>query len=341
MIHADGMKATAMKKKICAASIAMLLAPVAAEAETVPPHLRHMYPTSVQTRFHRDAGMPAYYAAPAPQQPAQQPYIAQQPVAQPMPQQMQYTAQDVAAGAPQQPAKRDWNLSLGAGGMLVPDYEGSDDYEVNPIPVLIASYRDIVAVQGPALSLNAVALVDENLGRSLKAGPVIGYRGGRDEDDNSALTGLGDVDPYAELGGYISYQMGPIGFSAKALQDVTGAHDGLRAEFETSYRMPLMANLMAGISVSASYADDDYMGAYFSITPAQSAKSGYAVYSAKSGFKDVGVGANLNYMLDENWGVFLRGGFKRLLGDAVDSPIVKQQGSANQANAAFGISYRF
>src|SRR3546814_4881132 len=37
-----------------------------------------------------------------------------------------------------------WDIRLGAGALVKPDYEGSDDYEVAPLPLLSVNYRDIV-----------------------------------------------------------------------------------------------------------------------------------------------------------------------------------------------------
>src|SRR5688500_18124252 len=35
-----------------------------------------------------------------------------------------------------------WDVGIGAGAVYHPDYEGSDDYEVDPVPLLLLNYRD-------------------------------------------------------------------------------------------------------------------------------------------------------------------------------------------------------
>lgn len=47
---------------------------------------------------------------------------------------------------------------LGAGGLFQPDYEGSDDYEVTPLPLLMVNYRDLVFLRGPMLGANVLTL---------------------------------------------------------------------------------------------------------------------------------------------------------------------------------------
>jgi len=82
------------------------------------------------------------------------------------------------------------------------------------------------------------------------------------------------------------------------------------------------------------------METYFGISPAQSARSGYDVYEADGGFKDVGVTLGLDYMFTERIGIGGRAQYKRLLGDAADSPIVDNEGSADQFLSTLFLTYR-
>jgi hypothetical protein len=63
-----------------------------------------------------------------------------------------------------------------------------------------------------------------------KAGPIARYRFGRDEDDNNALDGLGDVNDSIELGGFLKYEIGIWSAGLTVAQDVAGGHEGLVAE---------------------------------------------------------------------------------------------------------------
>ena len=104
----------------------------------------------------------------------------------------------------------DWEIQLGAGAMVKPDYEGSDDYEVSPLPMVEISYKDRVFLDGPSLGANLFIWNGTRPGDQLKIGPLVRYQMGRDEDDNGALKGLGSVDGSAEVGGFISYDNGPF-----------------------------------------------------------------------------------------------------------------------------------
>jgi outer membrane scaffolding protein for murein synthesis (MipA/OmpV family) len=80
------------------------------------------------------------------------------------------------------------------------------------------------------------------------------------------------------------------------------------------------------------------MESYFGITSAQSASSGLAEYDAKAGIMRVDVKASVTYMMTENWLVTGAAGAGFLLGDAKDSPVVKDD---VQPFGMLGVAYRF
>lgn len=239
------------------------------------------------------------------------------------------------------PAKKDWDIRLGAGASYQPDYEGSDDYEVAPIPLVMVNYRDIVFLRGPMLGANLFTLQGPREGDKLQIGPLLRYQMGRDEGDNDALRGLGDIDAGAEVGAFITYRAGPWSTGLTVFRDVSDAHNGLTARAAAGYMHTFSPKLRLRSEVAATWADDNYTETFFGITAAQSARSGLRQYTAEGGFKDVGLTLDLDYSLTQNWGITGRLGFKRLLGDAADSPLVEDKGSANQFSTGLILSYRF
>lgn len=239
----------------------------------------------------------------------------------------------------QAPATDDWRVTLGGGVMLAPDYEGSDEYEFKPIPDIEINYRDSVILKNNSLSYNALRAVDP--ASAWRAGPRARYGFGRDQDDNAALRGLGDVDGSVELGGFVGYGAGPWSGELSVLQDVGDGHDGLVAELNGGYSFRFTPRLGARLSASMTYADDSYMQSFFGVTPAQALRSGYAVEDADAGLKDAGIALGLTYGLTESWALGGFVGYKRLLGDAADSQIVDGQGSANQVRTGLTLRYSF
>ncbi len=58
-----------------------------------------------------------------------------------------------------------------------------------------------------------------------------------------------------------------------------------------------------GGSVSGTWVTGAYMRSYFGVTPTQAAATGYPIYRPGSGFKDVCLSLNANYLLSEQWSV--------------------------------------
>jgi outer membrane protein len=96
-----------------------------------------------------------------------------------------------------------------------------------------------------------------------------------------------------------------------------------------------------GFNLSATYASGRYNATYFGIDANNAARSGFSTYDADGGIKDIGFSVNAAYQWDEHWGITGMIGVTQLVGDAADSPIVDDAGSATQGFAALGISYRF
>jgi MipA family protein len=234
-----------------------------------------------------------------------------------------------------------WSVSLGAGAAYRPDYEGSDDYEVDGIPMLGISYRDIFLLRGGSLMFDVVELSGTSLAENLSFGPLVKFDSGREADDNPILRNLGDIDEGALAGVFVGYELGPVELELNVTQDATSRHEGLIAEIEAGYGFMLAQRLRAQLDVSATWANDDYTQAYFGITRDQARASGLRQYTAEAGMKDVGTSLTLHYLLTEHWRVTGRLAYKRLLGDAADSPLVEDQGSQNQASAALLVSYQF
>lgn len=228
-----------------------------------------------------------------------------------------------------------WSVVIGGGGSYAPDYEGSDDYEFQPFPFASIVYDDFIFVEGMSLGANLLNY------EGLKAGPIARYSGGRDEDDNNALDGLGDVDDSIELGGFLKYELGIWSAAMTVTQDVGGGHEGMLAEMSTGVAVPLSDSVRSSIEASASWADSNYMETFFGVSGSQALKSGYDRYEADAGFKDIGITLGLDYMVTEAIGVSGRVQYKRLLGDAADSPIVKDEGSADQFFTGMFLTYKW
>ncbi len=232
-------------------------------------------------------------------------------------------------------AGRDWQV--GGFVFVAPKYEGAKDYEVRGAPFIApAGLGETSRVQFRGLDDLRFRAIEFN---GFEAGPLVGWRFDRDENDAARLRGLGDVDGGFVAGGYAAYRAGPITPFVSYHHQLTGDDTGALIRFGAETKAPFGWGSVTA-TAGATYADDDYMDAYFSVTAAQSAASAanLAAYDADAGIKDVFLGLTSDVPLTDVWTLKLSGRYSRLIGDAADSPIVE---SENQLFGGLGLSYRF
>lgn len=228
-----------------------------------------------------------------------------------------------------------FGMQLGGVAMVKPKYEGSKEYEVLAVPFVAPAGSGSGLVQFKGLDDLRFRILNSG---GFEAGPVAGYRFGRDQDDAARLIGLGDVDGGLVVGGFVAYRMGPISPFLTYNHQVTGDDTGGLARAGIEVKHDLGRGIAATFTGGATWADEDYMDAYFGVTAAQSAASGLAAFDADSGFKDAFVGASVDVPLAERWTLKLSGKYSHLLGDAADSPIVETE---SQWMGGIGLAYRF
>lgn len=234
----------------------------------------------------------------------------------------------------------DWRVNLGAIGFATPSYEGSNSYKARALPIVDVEWRETVFLSAErGLGANVVTLRDPGGRGAFRAGPFVNYRFSRDQGDDDDLRGMGDVKDGVDLGAFASYDFGPLGLRVAGRRNVSHSELGGTIDLGLRYRVPV-GGTMIGVGPSATWADSDYMQSYFGVTAAQSAASGMRAYAPSSGFKDVGLSANAVHPLGGNWALTGLGGYKRLIGDAADSPLVKDRGTPNQFRVGLGITYR-
>ena len=226
---------------------------------------------------------------------------------------------------------RNWSLIIGAGASYEPKYEGSDEFEVTPLPVIVYTYGDWLKID----PLGVTVTPFEKGGFSVSG--KVGYETGRNEDDADRLKGLGDIDFAATVGGKVAYEWKGLEIYA-AVDKTIGGSEGLLGTFGMEYSAPVTERFILGAEAKATVADDNHMKSYFGVNSRQAARSGLPDYKAEAGLKRVDVSASATYMLSQNWLVRGEAGVGFLTGDAADSPIVEKK---TQPSASIFVGYKF
>jgi outer membrane protein len=229
------------------------------------------------------------------------------------------------------------SVALGLGPGIAPEYEGSSDYHVVPVPFVSVRFSNDMSIQWIANLARANLIPD----RTWMAGPVIQYIPKRENVENNKVDKLENVDAALMAGGFAGFRIDQFSLSLEAMQDVASGNDGAVIRLRGGYHLPISKEWSASINAFTTWADDDYMDAYFGISRKDSDRSGLKKFDASSGIKDVGLSLPVTYSPWEHWSVMGAVAYKRLLGDAADSPVVDDEGNANQFVGGALLIYRF
>ena len=224
-------------------------------------------------------------------------------------------------------------LTIGAGVIVLPTYEGAADYDLNPLPVVDFRWGDRLFFN-TRRGVGVNVYTDDNL----KLSAALGYAFGRDEDDDGGLRGMGDIDPSAKPNVELAYDIAHgIFFDLKGFAEVG---DGARfaGSFGTGWKYQTPLGFRFSVRAGLGFADPNYMEDYFGVSSAQAARSGYNQFDAQAGLYKTTLDVNVSQQLSQHWGVFGLAGMDYLLLDAASSPINKRRA---QFRVGAGVTYTF
>jgi outer membrane protein len=182
----------------------------------------------------------------------------------------------------------------------------------------------------------------------IKAGPVARFISERTLSggfgsigNNQNFFGLHNIGFTAELGGFL--ELWPTDFIRARLEargGVSGAH-GFDANIELD-----VVERYGPWTFSAGprfrFGDNQFMNAYFSVTPAEAFLNGNVFpYQAHGGLTSVGGLGAIKYDFTPTWSATAFGGVNRYVDSAAGSPIPNRLGSLDELTAGVIVAYSF
>ena len=233
---------------------------------------------------------------------------------------------------------------VGIGIGMIPDYQGSNDYMVGGAPFFRLTYPKsewYLMMKGPELSANILNHP------WLRLGPVLNYRFGRNDDiEDKQVKRMEEIDGTIEAGAFAGIELVDEGNPRQrfiaTLQfqgDVGNEYDGYLISLNARYWYPVHKAVDVSLGVGTTYADDHYMDTYFGVNSKNVGTSGLSLFEAEGGIKDVNFTPAVVVHLSMNWHVAAGCKYFYLLDDAKDSPVVDDEGDANQWIAGLGVAY--
>ena len=222
-----------------------------------------------------------------------------------------------------------WDVTLGLVVLNGERFPGSSKHQLHIYPLGEIVYKDRFFFKGDSIpgatirGLGAYLFKDEHLGITASIAPDFTER--REQDD-VRLKGLGNVAITMRGALAADYSRDWWRISAGITQDLSkkkkeGVKGGL--DFTGIYHATDRITLSAGPGVT--FANGENTRTLFGVTPLQSARSGYTVYTPKGGLQSARFSIGMNYRLGGGWftGAFVSE--SRLLGDAAKSPFIEKK----------------
>ena len=270
-------------------------------------------------------------------------------------------AQDASASVPPAASTVGANLgrdtiTIGAGGVYLPDYEGSNDYRFTAAPAAIGTFKGFnFQLIGNRFNVDLIP-DSRHSNYDFQLGPLVVVNFNRDSLSSihdRRVRALGKLDTAFELGGYVGFgktgiitsPYDKLSVSVSYRHDVSNVSDSEIITPSINYLTPLSVKSAVALFASADHAGRGYGQTYFGVTPAQSVASGLPVYFPHSGWKSFTVGGLATYSLTGNllhgFKILAGGTYTTLMGDYGNSPLVRIAGSSNQWLGAVGLAYTF
>ncbi|WP_413813570.1 MipA/OmpV family protein [Mesorhizobium sp. Root157] len=231
----------------------------------------------------------------------------------------------------------DWYLTLGATGLVAPNFEGGKKYLVSATPI-ISLGKAGSAVRFSSRNDNiSLALIDDG---NVRAGLTGKFLWGRDNDADE-LRGLDPVRWGGEVGGF--FEVYPLDWMRLRgeLRHGIRSHSGFVADIAADAFYDVTPEVRISGGPRISIASSKYFDAYYGVSAAESVASTLSEYHPGGGIKSTGVGGAITWKVTDPITASLFGEYSRLAGPAADSSLVQERGSRDQFTIGVSTSYRF
>ena len=269
-------------------------------------------------------------------------------------------AQDAAGGLPASaPPALDVSgdrVTVAAGGIYYPDYEGSNDYRFTAGPAAIGSIKGYsFTLVGNRASVNLIR-ARPGPGINFELGPVGVVDFNRDSTSQISdvrVKALGKVSTTVELGGYVGVNKtgvftSPYDTLAATVSyraDVGGVNHSYVITPSVTYLTPLSRKAAVGLFGSTIIVGRRFAQTYESVSVQQSVVSGLPAYVAHGGLSSYTLGGfatrSITGDLLHGFKLVAGGTYSRELGSFSYSPLTRVAGTPHQWIGAVGLAYTF
>ena len=223
-----------------------------------------------------------------------------------------------------------WEGAIGPQLALSPEYQGATRRKLSATPGFYLRYGRLTISNASGFVNRRKDDVFRGLGldvvqqQRLRLNLALRIDGGRRSSDSAALAGVSDVRRTLRLRASATWQIDPQWkFSTGWTTDLLGRGGGQLVDLGLGHDRRLSERTTWNVGVGLNAASARYMRSYYGITAAESAASGYPVYTPGAGLRDASLGTSWRMDINPRWTGFWGGSVGRLLGPAAASPLTK------------------
>jgi len=230
----------------------------------------------------------------------------------------------------------DWYLTVGATGLVAPNFEGGKQYMLSASPIISLGKAGPTARFVSRNDNISLALVDDG---GVRAGLTGKFLFSRSSDDE--LKGLDPVRWGGEVGGFFEFYPTDWLRARAELRHGIRAHNGFVADIAADAFYDVTPNVRISGGPRVSFASSGYFDSYYGVNAKEAAASGLSEYHPGGGVKSTGLGGAITWKVTEPMTASLFGEYARLMGPAADSSLVKERGQRDQFTVGVSTTYRF
>jgi len=238
-------------------------------------------------------------------------------------------------------AETGWHYDLSLGVEVEPTYAGSKNTQTEADVGAQALYNT-EAGHRYFISLGEIGGVF-SLSSNTQLLAFLEAEEGRESDEEPILKGLDEVDSTIEGQFTLAHRFGNRTIFVTLQPDLAGdANKGIVWFVGGAYDwLSNSGKWRLASTLDISGADEEYMTTEFGITEDESRRTGYRAYTPNSGLKSATLGLAAEYYISERLSILGSFDLENYLGDAKDSPLVKDLGDSTNIEASAVLRWRF
>jgi len=230
----------------------------------------------------------------------------------------------------------DLRVRVGLGAQLKPEFVGAEDTQLAPLFDLdFARGSNEFEFEAPDYRFGLPVISTGGF----SFGPAAGFASKRKESDVGAA--VGKVSSTIEVGAFASYELAEFLHLRAELVKGLGGHKGVVGTLGADAVIRDGDRYVFSVGPRVLFSNARYHRAYFEVTPEASLATGLPAYRPDGGIHGIAAASGLSMQFTPRIGMFGFARYERLVGDAADSPIVRELGSRNQLSGGVGLNYTF